>query len=239
LLDDANVLLKRSGQPDYLKEQSCTFEIELYHIRHDAMPLVRVLLAIQDNPKNPSIVSSLCNIASPRSVACLRYLKTVSGVNLHVYDNQNSYCFTKEVPVAEANIENSGGPIGPLLKRVDVTRNTWREYVEALIETAKSMCQLLPPESLDFQQASAEFNSYPIGCVCEVCGRQAITTESQYRKEGPIDASKLKTSDGIRCVKCNIVLCMGCALKRAKFDEQDHVISPLSCSVCGEPFSIY
>lgn len=74
-------------------------------------------------------------------------------------------------------------------------------------------------------------------CQCDICGVEAQTTLSQYPQGSHLDAAKLKTRDAIQCVKCKLVLCMGCAVPRLKINEKEHVISPFTCAVCGEPFS--
>lgn len=136
-------------------------------------------------------------------------------------------------------MESSGGPGGAPLRRVEIERTSWSDYIEGVIETGKTMCRDLPPGLLDFERASAELNSHPITCICEICDAQSFTTRSQVRDGASIDASKLKTSDAIQCTRCNVVLCMGCALKRMKADEHGHLMIPFTCSVCGEPFSTY
>jgi len=234
-----NLVWKPSVKPDVVREHGCVFELELYRMGRGVMPVLRMVLVVLDHPKNPSADASLASIASPGMVDTLRYLKTVSKVNVHVYDRATRYCFSKEVPVAQARLESGGGPPGSYAERLAAERTSWADYVEGLIETGKSMCRSLPSDMLDFEKASTEFASYPVTCVCEVCSREAWTSRSQYRDGGHIEPTKLKTTDAVQCVRCNLVLCMGCAASRALTGGGGRLVSPLSCSSCGQPYAAY
>ena len=238
-VEEANVLFNTTT-PDLVRNHDAIFELELYYVSHGLVPVLRAVLVIQDHPKNPSIVNCLPNLGSPRVISNVRYLKTVDKVKLQVYDAQGRFLFTKDVPVSQADVPNSGGPAGEPLRRISLPRPTWAEYVDALIETAKSMYSRLPAEMRNHRRAIDEFRAHPITCVCEICDRRALTTRSQFRPQDArgaalFDASMLKLEDAVQCLKCNVVFCMECALKRMKADEAGRVINPLTCSVCGQP----
>jgi hypothetical protein len=237
LLEDGNVILKTERDPEYWQRYDCALDVELYHVRQGLMPVCRVVLAALDHPKNPSVLACTININNPRQVSRLRFLKTLTEVRLHLYDRSNRYCFTKNASLPRSGIRNSGGPVGAPVGQVDIPRADWGEYIDRMIEAGQEMCRRLAPDCLDFNRASAELNSHPASCVCEACGRQAVTTASQYRNAQALDVAAMKSSDAICCPGCNIILCMVCALKRSKTGDLARVIVPLTCSMCGRPFT--
>lgn len=240
LLEEGNVVIKSDRPPEYLKEQDCVLDVELYHIAANFMPVCRVVFVILDHLRNPTVQSCFLNINNPRYAWRLRFLKTLTKVHVHIYDSQDRYCFTRDADIAQStlvHIENTGGPVDPTIRLMDVPRTNWADYVDGLISTAKDACRSLPSECLNFERASARIADCAVSCLCENCGCQAITTTSQYREGNVLDVAKMKSRDAIFCRGCNMVLCMDCAIKRVKVDENGRVISPLTCSVCGEQFS--
>jgi hypothetical protein len=240
LVEDGNVLLKTNdSELENIRKYDCLFELELYYIRHNIMPIIRTVLIVLDNIKNPSVYSNVCDINKQRHMSNLSDLKIVHDIGLHTYDNQNRFKFTKKVRLAELPPENTGGPASGVIMKIEIDRTSWHGYVESLIKVAESMCELLPSEIRNFQVASDEFKSYPLTCLCEICGRLAYSTKSQFPGMGPIDVAKCKSSDAMYCRKCNLILCMDCLAKRMKTNEVGQVISPLTCSICGSSFIAY
>jgi len=239
LVEDGNVILKTERSLEYWQRHDCVLDVELYHVRSGLMPVCRVVLAALDHPKNPSIFACNLNINNPRMASRIRLLKTLAEVQLHLYDSGGHYFLTKKVPLAKIGLQNSGGPVGAPIRQLAIPREDWPEYIDRMLEVAREMCRQLPPKFLDFDRANVEFNSYPASCVCEACGRKAVTTASQYRNAEALDVAKMKTSDAIYCRGCNTILCMECAAKRSKTDEQGKLIFPLTCSQCGRSFGAF
>lgn len=239
LLEEGNVLFKPGVNTDTIRDHDGLLDVELYEI--ESIPLVRVAYLVQDHPINPSVEGQLCNVLNPRVLSDIRYLKTVRSVSVHVYDHSNDYCFSKNVPVAEKAPASTGGPYAyGRLKKIELSRQTWKEYIDAMAEHVRFSTAFSHGPWITYEQACERFNIYPLTCLCEICGKQALTTSSQYRSsDGLLKAEMLKSQDAIQCTTCNIVLCVKCSATRIVLDDKGNVASPLTCAVCGNPYVSY